>query len=304
MSKFLPFNIISRKCKIFTSFLHPDNDGITDELYKQIEGQAHAYLFLWWSSINKKEEYSNWYKILSKYTNIDTTVLCPTIEDCNILSEIGFKTLFCHHSSFLDDELFYAYEKRQPIYNAIYNAQILPYKRIELCKDLRDWCLISHTNENKDIHSEYRKTILHLIGDRTLKNPNIFLQPKEVCNYINQSKCGLMLSAEEGGNYATVEYLLCGIPVITTPNIGGRNEFLNKENSIMIHPDSYSVASAVNTLRVEKFDKFKIRTSVLEVINKHRSNFYKNLTEKFGGDWETDYIYCNKLLNWTNNFEL
>lgn len=43
-----------------------------------------------------------------------------------------------------------------------------------------------------------------------------------------QSRCGLILSAEEGACFAAMEYLLCGLPVVTTPNIGGRDEFFDK----------------------------------------------------------------------------
>ena len=51
------------------------------------------------------------------------------------------------------------------------------------------------------------------------------LNTEEVRRILVQSRCGLALSAQEGAMYASGEYLLAGLPVVTTRSRGGRDAF-------------------------------------------------------------------------------
>ena len=79
--------------------------------------------------------------------------------------------------------------------------------------------------------------------------PNI----KEVSNFINKCRVGLCLSSEEGGMYASTQYLLCGLPVVTTNNIGGRNTFFHPDYVYYAEDDSRDIAHGVEELKNRKF---------------------------------------------------
>jgi hypothetical protein len=53
-----------------------------------------------------------------------------------------------------------------------------------------------------------------------------------------------MLSDIEAQNWATIEYLLAGLPVVTTPSIGGRDRWLTPDNSIIVPDTPTRVAAA------------------------------------------------------------
>lgn len=69
-----------------------------------------------------------------------------------------------------------------------------------------------------------------------------YLQPAEVAAALNCSMLGGMFSAEEGTCWASTEYLLCGLPVISTPCCGGREVWHNDRNSLIVEPSQVGFA--------------------------------------------------------------
>ena len=47
------------------------------------------------------------------------------------------------------------------------------------------------------------------------------------------SQVGLCLSKSEGAMFASIEYLLCGLPIVSTKSVGGRDIFFTDENCII-----------------------------------------------------------------------
>jgi glycosyltransferase involved in cell wall biosynthesis len=97
--------------------------------------------------------------------------------------------------------------------------------------------------------------------------------PAEVNLHLNQSRVGLILSSLEGGNYASMQYLLCGLPVVTTRNRGGRDSFFHEDYVIWADDNPTSVAQAVSELISRDLDPMQIRAATLDRINKHRRVF-------------------------------
>jgi hypothetical protein len=54
------------------------------------------------------------------------------------------------------------------------------------------------------------------------------LEVREIPAWLNQARVGLCLSAYEGCMRASAEYLLCGLPIVSTPNIGGRDRLADR----------------------------------------------------------------------------
>jgi len=145
-------------------------------------------------------------------------------------------------------------------YDAIYIAQLLPFKRHWLAKDIERLMIVSYGGDLPTFcpelaHAEYNKE---------------FIPRPELAKKINQACAGLCLSAEEGAMYASVEYLLCGIPVVSTPSKGGRDEFFNEQNSIIVPPQADAVAQAVQRWQASPPNPHTIREQTLKQLNNVR----------------------------------
>jgi glycosyltransferase involved in cell wall biosynthesis len=88
---------------------------------------------------------------------------------------------------------------------------------------------------------------------------------------------GGIFSAEEGACYACTEYLLCGLPVVTTPSLGGRHVWLNANNSITVDASPEAVAQgvqqAMQKLEAGEFDSARIRREAVELAERFRAEF-------------------------------
>jgi len=67
----------------------------------------------------------------------------------------------------------------------------------------------------------------------------------DVVQIINESWCGGIFSAKEGACYSSSEFLLCGLPVVSTESGGGRNYWYNEDNAIIVEPTEEAVLQAV-----------------------------------------------------------
>ena len=79
--------------------------------------------------------------------------------------------------------------------------------------------------------------------------------------------------------YASTQYLLCGLPLVNTKNIGGRNTFFHPD--YVIESDDYpnAVRDAVTKLINKNIDPKFIRRQTLEVQQEHRNFFIEIINE-------------------------
>lgn len=90
-----------------------------------------------------------------------------------------------------------------------------------------------------------------------------------------RAKVGLTLSAQEGVNKICYEYQLAGLPVVSTCNRGGRNQFLDPDTSMVVPADPDSVAAAVNELVARNLDPLLVREKVMEKLRAHRAEIIR-----------------------------
>ena len=89
------------------------------------------------------------------------------------------------------------------------------------------------------------------------------LDPVEVVQIVTRAYCGLALSAVEGICRASCEYLLCGIPVVTTRSVGGRDVWYDDYNAVVVEPTVDAVHDAVAELKRSPRDPSRIRRAYL-----------------------------------------
>jgi glycosyltransferase involved in cell wall biosynthesis len=74
---------------------------------------------------------------------------------------------------------------------------------------------------------------------------------------------------------AAVEYLLCGLPVVSTPSIGGRERVLDPAWSKIVEPTPEAVAGAVAELIARPIDPTRIRLGTFEKLRPDRIRLLK-----------------------------
>ncbi len=72
---------------------------------------------------------------------------------------------------------------------------------------------------------------------------------------------------------ASMEYLLCGLPVVSTPSIGGRDIFFESDFSRIVAPDEEAISSAVSELIGARISPVQVRQRVLSQLEVHRRRF-------------------------------
>lgn len=162
-------------------------------------------------------------------------------------------------------------------YNAVYAAQLAGFKRLHLAKDIDRLMVVTYkaASSEWDLH-DYEPRLRHAEFNRT------YLDREAVRDVYRDSVCGLALSAVEGAMWASMEYLMCGIPVVSTPNRGGRDRYLTGPHAREVDAEAAAVASAVAAYRDVAPDPMEIRGPVLEMIEADRLRYLELLGEHAG----------------------
>jgi len=213
-------------------------------------------------------------EILAACPRLKITVLANDPKEVETLSGLGLHAVFCHQNAFLD-ETRYPVLKVPKRYDAIYVARITPFKRHQLAADIKSLRLIGGYFYAGDM--QYKKEILD--GKLAHADYSFMVKASKIPAEIAAARCGLCLSAAEGAMFASTEYLLCGIPVVNTHNLGGRDEMFPDFAVKTVPDDSAAVAAAVAGFVRSAPPPEDIRAAVLEKMKPHRKTFRTLLNE-------------------------
>ena len=161
------------------------------------------------------------------------------------------------HNAFLDPRRYPLAKNGKKLYDALYIARITPFKRHELARNIQNLHLIGSFSEKE--RGYFEDTIKDFTHAHWTQKVSSFLIGRE----IGKAACGLALSAIEGAMFSCGEYTLCGIPVVNTRNLGGRDTLL-PEFAVKVAEDSPdSVAEAVEYWVKNPIDPEEIRQGFL-----------------------------------------
>ena len=193
--------------------------------------------------------------------------------DKQLFSSAGFQGDVINQNCWLDyNKDMCVLPNTEKEYKAIYIGRMIPVKRHYLAKSVDRLALVAGMlyGNNKEVDAPK-----HIYRN---ESP---LTPKEVAQKINQSSCGLILSEKEGACFASSEYLLCGIPVVSTKSEGGRDFWYDEYNSIVCTDDEYEVARAVEYFYSNPRDPQVIRGNHISKANFLRAKFVLKISEIF-----------------------
>ena len=76
---------------------------------------------------------------------------------------------------------------------------------------------------------------------------------------------------------ASMEYLLCGTPIVSTYSVGGRDRYFKPAYATIVRPERGAIAAAVNEMAGRSLDRNFVRQSVLSLIYMDRLAFRRTL---------------------------
>ena len=185
-------------------------------------------------------------------------------------NRFGFNGDIINHNAWLDENKYTINLSVEKIYDAVYIARRSTMKRHYLANRIENLALvaggINHKNKICDI-------------PECKNDPGKFLDVTDVYNIINQSRVGLCLSEMEGACWSSGEYLLCGIPVVSTHSRGGRVIWYNIDNSLIVEDTPDAVASGVRQVINRQFSPDIIRQDHIDKQVFFRDKFKRHLFE-------------------------
>ena len=215
-----------------------------------------------------------------KFPNHEIIILANDQREFDGLHELGVPTIMCNHNSFINEKNFTIVPAEKQ-YDGVINSRMQPYKRIELARETKNLCLVaSEVYQNPEYTKYVTSTMPYMdfvqFVDGKFTKPLTKVQLSEL---YGKCRCGLILSAAEGACFAAGEYLLCGLPVVTTHNKGGRDTFYHSDYTIWCDDNPESVKEAVQKAATLTISPEEIRERALGLMHEHRENYIAKLNE-------------------------
>ena len=232
-------------------------------------------------------------KIKQEQLDLHFWFLNNSKEEDERFTRLGLNSRFINQNAFLDEKRYHV-QVRNYRYDAIYLARFTPVKRHYLAKKIKKLLLIgSYKASEADYYNQSREILKHAAYKEKVWGT-------QVSNYMNMAQVGLCLSDLEGAMFVSTEYLLSGLPVVSTPSLGGRDIYYAEDYARIVEPDAEAVAEAVYGLIEQKPDRHQIRSSTIEIIEQHRAKFidliqeiydYTKTNRHFNAEWQGIFIH-------------
>jgi glycosyltransferase involved in cell wall biosynthesis len=205
-------------------------------------------------------------------------VLGNTEQEAAAARKAGFNGVWVNHNAWLDERLLQPLS-REKVYRAVLVSQLAPYKRVHLAAKVAGLALVPSAL----FHLHQPESVANFVDATIIES----LPEGGIAEILCRSRVGLMLSKEEGACYASSEYLLCGIPVVTTASRGGRDVFYTRENSHFIAPTEDDVARGVDWMAEHAPDPWSIHRAHVALSQVFRARF---ATDVLGAIFQRHHI--------------
>ena len=183
-------------------------------------------------------------------------------KECAALQAVGMEARFIHQNCFLDERRYRPMGRARP-YDAAYVARLPPCKRHELMPPALAPRLLLMGCATKIYDSERGYADMVRSRYAAAKVMPTFSGAR-ISEYLGLAKCGLVLSAREGASFCSSEYLLCGLPVVDTPALGGRSSLYPEEFVKYVESDPEAVGAGIAHWAANRPDPWKVRAAWLE----------------------------------------
>lgn len=196
-------------------------------------------------------------------------VLGNTPRECEVLSAQGLEARFCHQNAFLDERRFRILPLKKR-FDAVYMARLAPFKRHLLLEKIASpRLLLAGAN-----WYEHERAYVDEVHRRLAKATFIrTFRGLDASRTLCPAVCGLCLSAVEGAMFGSAECLLCGLPLVNTPSLGGREQLFPEGYFANVEPDPDAIAAGIAKWVAAPPDPFAVRSAFLAKGEPHRAVF-------------------------------
>ena len=188
---------------------------------------------------------------------------------------------FAPQNMFVDEAMYQPIPGRARRFDAIYNAQLAPMKRHELARHVPS---CAYVTKMFDSWSPRLKRIQLNRFVRSLPKNHIILNERStdglvpidhvgVNEAMASAHVGLCLSKLEGAMYASIQYLLAGLPVVSTTSQGGRDDFFHSDTTLIVDDDPRAVQEGVAAMKARDIPPDYVRATTLRLMTVARERF-------------------------------
>ncbi|MFC1680525.1 glycosyltransferase [Pseudomonadota bacterium] len=247
-----------------------------------------------------------------RYPHHEHIHLCNSPEQWAAFQRAGLSAALINHNTFVDEIVFKPLPSVSKRYDAIYDARLSVYKRHQLACEVASLALI-HTGDREETHSRHvRKQLrfaawLNHDADGTYSS----LNSADVNKALNASRVGLCLSAVEGAMFASIQYLLAGIPVVSTASKGGRDLYFDEEVALIVEDNPRAVREGVQAMIARQIPASVVRERTLAKARTYREQFVvlvqqiyddNGVERDFSAEWDT--LFFDKMLRKQKHAEI
>jgi hypothetical protein len=227
-----------------------------------------------------------WYG--ARFPQHEIIFLCNTEEERRLITGVGGTAIFSNHNLMVSEDVFRPLPDVRVEFDAVYNGRISHTKRHYLAFDIERLVHIAVSigelppaGARAFIRRLQAQSPLHRIANPIAGGMTGRLSPQEVNRVYNQAAVGLCLSASEGAMCASMEYLMAGLPVVSTPSLGGRDVYFDPDYCLMAEPDPAAIRRAVETLRDRAIPREEIRNRTLAKVRAQRLELIDFLSQLY-----------------------
>jgi glycosyltransferase involved in cell wall biosynthesis len=191
---------------------------------------------------------------------------CSPEED-RILRRLGIPGALVSQNAYVNEHIFTTTGTLKS-FDAVYTAQMQPFKRLHLAADVRSLFVVTYgdvltADGEYDLH-RFSPAVAHAEFNRR------WIGFSQINDVYNRSRVGLALSACEGAMLAAVEYMLAGLPMVSTDCKGGRELFFDDRFVSVVEPTPEAVVAGVSELIHREVDPALVRQATLARVIEHR----------------------------------
>jgi glycosyltransferase involved in cell wall biosynthesis len=240
-----------------------------------------------------------------RYPNMRIIIAANTGKERDHLRALGVETIDANHNIFVDEMVFKPLPAIEPKFDAVYNANFSAFKRRHLAAEIPTCIHIGYVadpSKRGDRLAELDRVkaqFPHHHFANPLKHGTVRRMPASAVNAsLALARVGLCLSAAEGAMTSSMEYLLAGLPIVSTPSRGGRDRYFHPDTALIVDPDPRSVREAVAALIARNIPREHVRQTTLKLIAPERQAFNAFIDKLRDGHppagrdprWSFDYV--------------
>jgi glycosyltransferase involved in cell wall biosynthesis len=216
---------------------------------------------------------------LARYPKHRIVFLCNTEQELARFGAAGAEAFLASHAIFASEDIFRPLPDVAVEFDAVYNARPVAVKRHQLAAEIERVVYISYLahvvppEARTIIDQLVRRKPMHLLVNEVVDGLPRWIDKADVNRTLARAAVGLCLSEVEGVMYASIEYLLAGLPVVSTPSRGGRDVFYDPDYCVIADADPRAIREAVEGLRDRNVPRDYVRTRTLAKLTTERHRF-------------------------------